>query len=139
MESELLSLEQAQQLVYRAIDALNEQFPPDQQINKAPDTILVGEGGCLDSMGFVELAMQIQEIVLAECDLAISVADETLLGSANSPFRTVGRLVQHLARDLGEMSNAVERSRRRHYGGASRARPLPCRAFSGHRRPGRRV
>jgi hypothetical protein len=87
----------ARKLVYRAIDAVNSQLPPDQQIEKAPGTILFDAGGVLDSMGFIELALRIQDVVLAECRLPIAVADNSLLESASSPFRTVETLVQHLA------------------------------------------
>jgi acyl carrier protein len=90
-------LSRAQELVFHAIDAINAVLPPKERIEKSPSTVLVGEGGCLDSMGFVELAMHLQEAVLDAYGVPISVADESVLDGATS-FRTAGSLAEHLAR-----------------------------------------
>jgi acyl carrier protein len=87
----------ARQVVFRAIDAVNANLSPNERIEKAGSTLLLDEKGCLDSLTFVELAMQIQELVLDEYGVPISVAGEGILGSSHSPFRTVDSLASHLA------------------------------------------
>jgi acyl carrier protein len=85
------------ELIYRAIDRLNAQLPQDQQIPKTPSAVLFGPQGSLDSVGFVELVMDLQEALLDEYDVPITVADEQVLQNAANPFRTVQTLVDHLA------------------------------------------
>jgi acyl carrier protein len=89
----------AQNLVFRAIDELNAELPPSEQVKKSLATVLLGEGGSVDSMGFLSLAMYLQKAVLDAYDVPIAIADESLLAGA-SPFHTVETLVQHLARLL---------------------------------------
>ena len=45
--------EQALQLVYDAIDAVNPQLPQTRRLAKSPATIIVGPSGSLDSLGIV--------------------------------------------------------------------------------------
>jgi acyl carrier protein len=97
MDASSHDLEQSRELVYRAIDAVNDELPPEQQISKAPATVLFDQGGILDSLGFIELVFRIQEVVLAELNLPIAVADNSVLESTSSPFRTVESLIRHLA------------------------------------------
>ena len=85
------------QMILRVIDAINAEAPKDQQISTDPSAILLGEGGSLDSMGFVDLAMQLQEAVLDEYDVAVTVADEKMLENAEGPFKTIESLVEHVA------------------------------------------
>lgn len=49
------------QVVYDALDQVNRTLDPDHAVPKSPDTILIGEGGQLDSLGFVNLAVAIEE------------------------------------------------------------------------------
>ena len=88
--------ERTRQIVFRVIDEMNREFPEAQGPAKSPSAVLYGSGGWLDSLGLVDLVMRIQEAVLDEYDLAVAVANEDVLTSEQSPFRTVEALVQHL-------------------------------------------
>ncbi len=88
--------ERTRQIVFRVIDEMNREFPEDRGLRKSPSAILYGTGGALDSLGLVDLVMRIQEAVLDEYDVAVAVANEEVLTSEESPFRTVETLVQHL-------------------------------------------
>jgi hypothetical protein len=90
---------EAHEVVFKAIDDLNKSLPPGQQLPKDSSSDLLGEDGALDSMGFVDLAVCIQETVFDRYGWPIAVADESMLGGDN-PFRTVGTLVQHVAKLL---------------------------------------
>lgn len=48
-------------LIYHAIEEANRATPPEQALEKSPDTILVGESGRLDSLGFVNLIAILEE------------------------------------------------------------------------------
>jgi hypothetical protein len=55
--------EQLIDIIYECLGEVNEQLPNDAQIQKSPDTILVGRAGGLDSLGFVNFIA----LVEAEC------------------------------------------------------------------------
>ena len=50
-----------QGIVSCAIDRLNELLPTGQSLPKERTTILLGRSGCLDSMGFVNLLVALEE------------------------------------------------------------------------------
>src|SRR5206468_2949727 len=58
--------EQALQLVYDAIDAVNPQLPQARRLAKSPATIIVGPSGSLDSLGIVNLLVAITALPGAE-------------------------------------------------------------------------
>ena len=60
--------------VYRAIDVVNELLPLSDQLLKSPSTILVGPDGSLDSMGLINLLLEI-ESQLRSIGEDISVVD----------------------------------------------------------------
>jgi acyl carrier protein len=90
------SAERSREIVVRVIDQMNRDFPEEPTIEKSPTTILSGPGGRLDSLGLVDLVFRIQETVRDEYGIAIAVADENVLSSTESPFRTVESLIAHL-------------------------------------------
>src|ERR1700692_1627365 len=47
-------------LIYRCIDDINDLRLPDEAIAKRPDVILIGEGGCLDSLALTMLILNIE-------------------------------------------------------------------------------
>ena len=83
--------------IWRVIDAMNEEFPEGQRLDKSPSAALFGPKGSLDSLGLVDLVMRIQETVLDEYGVAVAVANEDVLLSPDGPFRTVETLTDHVA------------------------------------------
>ena len=47
-------------LVYGCIDDINDLRSPDEAIEKRPDVLLVGEGGCLDSLALTTLILDLE-------------------------------------------------------------------------------
>src|ERR1700722_7748250 len=47
-------------LIYGCIDEINDLRLPDEAIEKRPDVILVGEGGCLDSLALTMLILNVE-------------------------------------------------------------------------------
>lgn len=82
------------EVVYAAIEEVNGQLPPDQQLAKGPDTILIGDGGTLDSLGLINLVSAIEELLNLEMGVEVVLMDEELLAQENGPFRTVASLVK---------------------------------------------
>jgi acyl carrier protein len=92
---------EVEKVIYRAIDALNAERGPDQQIARSPGTGLFGADAQVDSLGLVSLIVDVESTLNAEHGLAVSLADDRALGRAQSPFATVATLrdyVMELAR-----------------------------------------
>jgi acyl carrier protein len=68
------------------------------EINK--DTALIGSARILDSMGLVNVIVDIETAFLDE-DVEISLTSEAAMSGRISPFRSVGSLCNFIARQLG--------------------------------------
>src|SRR5438093_13605248 len=93
--------------VYAAVDSLNEQLPDGVAIEKSLDAPLYGAGGKLESLDFVTLIMEVEEKINAEFGTEITIADENLLSKQNSPFSTLGTLIDYLDETLKRDRSAV--------------------------------
>ena len=86
-------------VVFRAIDHVNELLPDSSAIAKSSDEPLAGAGSKLDSMGIVNLIVAVEEEVVRQCGAQLNLADAR--GSAASdPLETVGALVRYLRETL---------------------------------------
>lgn len=93
--------ERIQEAIYGAIDVLNNQIN-GLDIEKAPDTTLLGNGSKLDSMALVSFMIAIEEQVEDKFDAPISMAVDSDLSSASNPFRNVATLVDFIDGKLEE-------------------------------------
>jgi acetyltransferase-like isoleucine patch superfamily enzyme len=82
--------------IYRAIDWINGELPPDRQLIKAPQTRLVGSQSVLDSMRLVNLIVAIEREVEDTFGVAVSLADERALSMKASPFRSIQSLAVYI-------------------------------------------
>ncbi|HEB50696.1 MAG TPA: acyl carrier protein [Desulfobulbus sp.] len=93
------------QILYRAIDDLNLQLPPEQRLEKSAETVLFGEGGRLDSLGLVTFIVAAEQKVTEVAGITLTLADEKAMSRRNSPFRTVGTLAEYIGERLAEDGN----------------------------------
>ncbi len=91
----MISSERALAIVYDAVDVVNRQLPASRRLRKSPDTVLVGIGGVLDSLGVVNFVLALEERAARE-GAAVTLLQEDMLGE-ESPLRTVARVAQYLA------------------------------------------
>jgi acyl carrier protein len=64
------------------------------------DTALIGSQRILDSMGLVNVIVDIETAFLDE-DVEVSLTSEAAMSGRISPFRSVGSLCNFIARQLG--------------------------------------
>ncbi len=88
--------EEILRIVYRAIDELNPQIPPERRLEKSPETALFGTGGRFDSLGLVNLIVAIEQATEDEIGRSVVLADEKAMSQRSSPFRTVGALAAYV-------------------------------------------
>jgi acyl carrier protein len=88
--------ERVLQAIARAIGQLNRTRPAGRRLGTAPETELLGEGGSVDSLGFVNLVVAIEEEIEEEFGVAVSIADAQARARTGHPFRTVGTLADYV-------------------------------------------
>ena len=55
-----LPKEKIVQIIYDAVDEVNETLSENERLNKLPDTLLVGEKGNLDSLGLINFIVEVE-------------------------------------------------------------------------------
>jgi hypothetical protein len=91
--------------VYRAVDWINGELPPDRQLTKAPETRLLGSQSVLDSLHLVSLLITIEREVEDIFGVALTLANERALSMKESPFRTVESLASYIGVLISEVQN----------------------------------
>jgi len=82
--------------IYRAVDWINGELPPDRQLIKAPETRLLGSQSALDSMHLVSLVITIEREVEDAFGVALTLVDERALSMKESPFRSIRSLADYV-------------------------------------------
>jgi len=80
--------------VFRAIDRVNELLPPGEQVSKSASSILAGPAGALDSMGLINLLLEVESQIASALHRQISVVDLATAHLATDASLDVQRLVQ---------------------------------------------
>jgi hypothetical protein len=86
---------QSDRIVDRAVDKLNEVLLEEQLLSKDPDTIIFGADSLLDSMGFINFVVALEEAIEAETGLVVNVAEQ------------IKEISEHRLRTLRDMSSLV--------------------------------
>ena len=90
------------QLIYEAIDEINQDTDSSKKIEKNEDTIIFGMESALDSIGLVNFITIIEQKLEEETGLFITIADERAMSMETSPFKTVGSLRTYIETLLSE-------------------------------------
>lgn len=88
------------QLIYHAIDSVNELRSKDEQIKKDPEARLLGGPEGLDSLGMVNLIVAVEQQIEERCHVVVDLADDELMALKGDPFATVGSLADYVAMAL---------------------------------------
>jgi acyl carrier protein len=91
-----MNQEQVIQWIYAVIDETNEQLDHKQRLTKTPDTVLFGEGGKLDSLGLINFIVGLEQKVQDQARIEITLADQMLNASQDTPLHTVEALAAHI-------------------------------------------
>ena len=87
--------ERVEKIIFDVIDETNEELSGNEEIGTSVDTILFGENGALDSIGLVNFIVCLEQKILDELDIALTIADEKALSQKNSPFQSIKSLVDY--------------------------------------------
>ncbi len=89
-------------ILFGVIDELNGELPPERQLKKSLDTVLLGREGKLDSMGLVRFIVATEQKVTEALEVPVSLMDEKAFFQDYSPFQTVGTLLEFIALELAD-------------------------------------
>jgi len=91
-------------LILRTATQTNEQLAKRIEQSGA-ETVLLGEGGVVDSLGLVTLIVAVEGAIEDELDISVTLADERALSQETSPFLTVGTLEGYIAMLLDDLDD----------------------------------
>ena len=94
------SLKSVVDVVYGAVDELNEFLDPDERLDKSPEVPLIGTGARLDSLGLVNLIVIVEEKVQEAFGVGVTLVDERAMSQSKSPFRTLGSLTEFVEEQI---------------------------------------
>jgi acyl carrier protein len=60
-------------LIFQAIDGLNNDLPPDQQLNKDEETVLFGDGSNIDSMAIITFTLDVEKLIEDNLQVKVSL------------------------------------------------------------------
>lgn len=98
------------EVVYEAIDDINQQLPREQRLEKTVSSPLYGRTGSLDSLGLITFIVAVEQKIDEKLGIAITLADERIMAREGNPFDTVGTLVDRISTLLKEKSNGRKKS-----------------------------
>jgi len=90
---------QAERIIFQAIDRVNEVLLEENMVSKEPATVLLGQGAVLDSMGFVNFVVALEEELAQTTGLQLNLVEALNTPGTDVPEQTtVGELTGFLLR-----------------------------------------
>jgi acyl carrier protein len=83
-------------LIYDTLNEIIEVLPKIIKFEENNDTPLYGGEGQLDSLGLVTFLINLEQKIEDELNIEITIASEKAMSQKNSPFRTIGSLIDYL-------------------------------------------
>jgi acyl carrier protein len=90
------------------LESLNEVFVQGGTSPPGPvteETVLVGNEAVLDSLGVVQLIVEVEQRVEQTHGISVTLANDKAMSQRNSPFRTVGVLADHVVATALEVAS----------------------------------
>jgi acyl carrier protein len=88
----MITADAVEAVIFRALEAINLEREPDDQVPISTATPLFGVDAALDSLEFVSLITDVETSVNLEHGLDISLADDRAMTRPLSPYSTVTTL-----------------------------------------------
>lgn len=91
-----LGLVQARQLIYDALDTLNDELPDEEKVELAESTALFGPSSFIDSLSLVSLIVDVETALNQLMGRHVSLTDERAMDRDVLPFSTVATLAEYI-------------------------------------------
>ncbi len=86
-------------IITHCIVSLNDSLTDEEQIPISQDSVLFGEGSSMDSMGLLNLLMDLED-QLADQGFETTILDDHALSQKHSPFKSITSLVDYIYRKI---------------------------------------
>jgi len=83
-------------VIFRALEAVNLEREPDDQVAISTSTSLFGVDAALDSLEFVSVITDVETAINLDHGLGISLADDRAMTRPLSPYSTVTTLRDYI-------------------------------------------
>ena len=81
-----------------AIESVNELLPEDNQLSKNRETVLLGQNGELDSMGFVNLVASVEDQLERQFGVRVSLVDEVMKVDGELTLGGLSEILERIVR-----------------------------------------
>jgi acyl carrier protein len=88
--------ETVERIIFRALESLNGERTPDEQIEISATTRLFGVDAALDSLSLVSLISDVETAINVEYRLTINLADDRAMSRVESPYTSVSTLKDYI-------------------------------------------
>jgi len=92
----MTTIEEVQRVVYEAVDDVNEILPEGRRVVKDPGTPILGPDCVMDSLGFVNFIVIVEDRVQAQFAVSVALADE--LTRSDGALHTLRALIAYVHR-----------------------------------------
>jgi acyl carrier protein len=96
---------QAYEIVLASLQEVFAQGGLTPPASVGEDTVLVGNDAVLDSLGVVQLIVEVEQRVEQDHGISVTLASDKAMSQRNSPFRTVGVLADHVIATAQEVAS----------------------------------
>lgn len=98
----MISPENAEEIILKALNNLNEERPENRQINVGPNTALFGGSSELDSLSLVSVISDVETELNLRHQLSVSLADDKAMNREVFPFSDVQTLKAYIVEVAAE-------------------------------------
>lgn len=89
-----------EEIIIEQVNLYNKTLDEPVDLSCGEASVLFGKGSNLDSVDFVSLILDIEQAVEEETGVHVILSDSKALSQKNSPFRTVGTLVEYVKQNM---------------------------------------
>ncbi|MDP2654676.1 MAG: hypothetical protein Q8Q08_11695 [Candidatus Omnitrophota bacterium] len=93
----IINSEKILNVIYAAIDALNDSLPKDRRIQKSPQAPLFDESGAVDSLGLTLLIVGLEQKIEEELGARVTLVNDQAFSKESSPFQNVDTLAKYIS------------------------------------------
>jgi acyl carrier protein len=91
-----------QEIVLHALETLNDERAPEDQLVPGPQTRLFGADAELDSLALVSVIVDVEEAVSKASGRTVPLTDDRAMSQEVSPFSDVDALTSYVVKLLSE-------------------------------------
>lgn len=97
-----MKIDSLKEIIFPAVAQYKEMMDEPESFIQSPNTVLLGEGSVLSSIGLVNFLMVVEEQIEKMTGTSIVLASSKAMSRKNSPFRSLESLAAYVTELLDE-------------------------------------